>query len=554
MFHSNNVVAHALSQVSDGTDGSGDDDQSGGGSSAGDDSVAADSDEGEPGEDSDGDADRNLRKFNSQMKNLAKQDPEFYQYLKANDKELLAAAEDDDDEDDEDDGDEEVQHSDDEDAEVYDDQDEETDPAAAENTGEIITPELFESMQTAASSGGGKNLKALRALVQAFAAAFQQESRNGVRASPYVITSGVVFQKVVSLCIGSMRHLLDVYFDVKPLPGGAGGSNTRPTASAQWRRGRAVVKTYLSALVHALADAPDPSMCHHLLRHCQSLLPYFAPFPRLSRLLLKQALAAWGQKEKVGVQAFLVIRSMALACPFPFIELTFKGCYIAFGRHTGLAPASTQQRQQQEFLAQCVVELYSLDTAAAYEHAFVYLRELAVQMRQGIASKTSAAVSEVTSWSFLNRFSLWGRAICAMPSKSAGLGDLVYPYVQMAMALLQFVKGARLSPLRLHIIRACLRVTQHAAVYVPLAPPLLEMFRFPEVAKSSNVTGTAVNMECSIKISATALRTRAACDSIVTAALAMLHKFCCLHATSVAFPELVLPIHKVTITAAKCSQ
>ncbi len=48
--------------------------------------------------------------------------------------------------------------------------------------------------------------------------------------------------------------------------------------------------------------------------------------------------------------------------------------------------------------------------------------------------------------------------------------------------------------------------------YVPLAPPLLEMFRYPEVAKSSSVTGTAVNMECSIKISATALRTRAACD------------------------------------------
>ena len=106
-----------------------------------------------------------------------------------------------------------------------------------------------------------------------------------------------------------------------------------------------------------------------------------------------------------------------------------------------------------------------------YEHAFVYLRELAVQMRQGIASKTSAAVSEVTSWSFLNRFSLWGRAICSMPNKTGGLGDLVYPYIQMAMALLKFVQGARLAPLRLHIIRACLRVTQHTNVYVPLAPP-----------------------------------------------------------------------------------
>jgi nucleolar complex protein 2 len=521
-----------------GSDGSEEEEESGGGS----DGEVAASDDGGDDNDSDEDTDQNLRKFNSQMKNLAKQDPEFFQYLQANDKQLLAAA-DDEDEEEEEGGEEEEEEEEDEGDEAGEDGLEDDDGTAV-RSGEIITPELFDSMQAAASSGG-KNLKALRALVHAFAAAFQQETRGGAIKSPYVITSGVVFQKVVSLCIGSMGHMFDVYFDIKPVPGSSSSTNTRPTASAQWRRGRAVVKTYLSALIHALTDAPDPSMCHHLLRHCQALLPYFAPFPRLSRQLLKQALSAWGQKEKVGVQAFLVIRSLALSCPFPFIELTFKGCYISFGRHTGIAPASTQQRQQQEFLAQCVVELYSLDAAAAYEHAFVYLRELAVQMRQGIASKTSAAVSEVTSWSFLNRFSLWGRAICAMPSKAGGLGDLVYPYVQMAMALLKFVQGARLAPLRLHIIRACLRVSQHSGVYVPLAPPLLEMFRFPEVSKSSNVTGTAVNMECSIKISATALRTRAACDSIVTAALAMLHKFCCLHATSVAFPELMLPLHKV---------
>ena len=527
-------------QGSDGTDGSGS------GSSGGDDAseVLDDSGSGDDGaeEENEEEVGRNLRKFNAQMKNLAKQDPEFYQYLKSNDKQLLAAA----DEEEEDEGqeEEEEEEEDGDEGDVEDEPEEVEDVASADKPGEIITPDVFESMQAAAAEGNGKNLKALRALVQAFAAAFQQESRGGGGSSPYVITSGVVFQKVVSLCIGSMSRMFDVYFDVAPLPGSS-SSSSRPTASAQWRRGRAVVKTYLSALIHALTDAPDPSMCHHLLRHCQSLLPYFAPFPRLSRQLLKQALAAWGQKEKVGVQAFLLIRSLALSCPYPFIELTFKGCYIAYGRHTGIAPASTQHRQQQEFLAQCVVELYSLDAAAAYEHAFVYLRELAVQMRQGIASKTSAAVSEVTSWSFLNRFSLWGRAICSMPGKVGGLGDLVYPYIQMAMALLKFMQGARLAPLRLHIIRACLRITQHADVYVPLAPPLLEMFRYPEVAKSSNTTGTAVNMECSIKISATALRTRAACDSIVTAALAMLHKFCCLHATSVAFPELVLPLHKV---------
>jgi nucleolar complex protein 2 len=525
--------------LQEGAGGSDDDDQSSGGSTEVDDD---DDDDGAGDEEEDDDEDdRNLRKFHAQMKNLSKQDPEFYRYLEQHDKELLAAGEHDDN--DEEDDDEQEQEDDDVEG---DDENMDFQSNAEENSGKIITSELFESIQAAATQGGGKNLKALRSLVQAFAAAFQHDASSGP--APYVVTSGVVFQKIVSLCIGSMSRMFDVYFGVQPLSGSSG--STRPTASPQWRRGRAVAKTYLSALVHALSDAPDPSMCHHLLRHCQTLLPYFSPFPRLSRQLLKQALTSWGLKEKVRVQAFLVIRALAVTCPFPFIELTFKGSYIAFGRYTGIAPASTQQRQQQEFLAQCVVELYSLDAAAAYEHAFVYLRELAVQLRQGIASKTAAAVSELTSWSFVNRFLLWGRAICSMPGKPCGLGDLVYPYVQMAMALLRVIPGAKLAPLRLHIIRACLRITQHSGVYVPLAPALLEIFRCPEVIRSSNVTGTAVNMECSIRISSSALKTRAACDSLVAATLAMLLKFCCLHASSIAFPELTLPLHKVILDLA----
>jgi CO dehydrogenase/acetyl-CoA synthase beta subunit len=104
-------------------------------------------------------------KFNSQMKNLSKQDPEFYQYLKQNDKELLNAA-DDDEEEEEEEEEEEGEEEGDDDGEHGSDGDGDGDVEA--EPGEIITADVFESMQAAVAEGGGKNLKALRALVLAF--------------------------------------------------------------------------------------------------------------------------------------------------------------------------------------------------------------------------------------------------------------------------------------------------------------------------------------------------------------------------------------------------
>ena len=35
-------------------------------------------------------------------------------------------------------------------------------------------------------------------------------------------------------------------------------------------------------------------------------------------------------------------------------------------------------------MAQCVIELFGLDLHVAYEHAFVYIRQLAIQLRSAL--------------------------------------------------------------------------------------------------------------------------------------------------------------------------
>ena len=61
----------------------------------------------------------------------------------------------------------------------------------------------------------------------------------------------------------------------------------------------------------------------------------------------------------------------------------------------------------------CVVELYSMDPVAAYQHGFVYIRQLAVELRQAITKKTKTVFQRIYNWQFVNCVQLWGALVIA---------------------------------------------------------------------------------------------------------------------------------------------
>lgn len=80
------------------------------------------------------------------------------------------------------------------------------------------------------------------------------------------------------------------------------------------------------------------------------------------------------------------------------------------------------------FMASCVVEIFGLDSAAAYEHAFGYLRQLAVLVKNAQSQKSKEAFREVYCWQTVNSLELWAKLLSTHSDKEVSLQCLTIPF------------------------------------------------------------------------------------------------------------------------------
>ena len=70
-----------------------------------------------------------------------------------------------------------------------------------------------------------------------------------------------------------------------------------------------------------------------------------------------------------------------------------------------------------------------MDVSTGYQMGFVYIRQLAITLRNAHTSGQSKAWQPVLSWQFLRCLQLWAKLVSEEPS----LEPLVYPLVQICL-------------------------------------------------------------------------------------------------------------------------
>ncbi|KAI0789169.1 Noc2-domain-containing protein [Abortiporus biennis] len=474
-----------------------------------------------------------------ELSKLAEKDPEFYKYLQENDKELLNF-----------------------DPEAAEDEEMDDEEGASEDEEEkapVLTLGLLRQWSKAMLQQ--RSLRALRKLLIAFRAAVHMNEEDQVVA--WSIDSSSVYNKLIITALKYTPLVLDHHCPTKTLPS---GKIKAPTQTQKWKTLQKLILSYFHNTIHLLSQLSEPEMVQLAITESARLVPYITGSRKAVKLYLKTCLDLWSSADdNVRIAAFLAVRKLASASDESILNLALKSTYLTLVRSCKSTSAHTLPSIN--LMKNTASELYTMDHAAAYQHAFGYIRQLAIHLRNSMRMKTKEGYKQVYNWQYVHCVDFWSivlaracdrNAVIERGGEESELRALVYPLVQVTIGAIKLIPNARSYPLHFHLIRSLLHLTRHTGVYVPLAPFLLPVLTttLSSTSKPKASTLRPLDFETNIRAPQQYLKTRIYNEGIVEEAAFLIAEYLGtipVH-SSIAFPEIVVPIVMTLRKAAKAAK
>ncbi|CCI48283.1 unnamed protein product [Albugo candida] len=326
----------------------------------------------------------------------------------------------------------------------------------------------------------------------------------------------------------------------------------------KWKKYHPILIKFCHCLIYLLEETCDQQIQAFVLQQLVHYLPFLVPSNKLQRRLLKVLLKIWAkstENHQLCLLAFVRIRELAIQIPFPFLELCLKGLYLTYMRNTKFT--NELNFTHQILMGNCVVELYGLDLASSYHHAFIYIRQLAIAIRKTVISPSTETFRAVLNWQFVNQLRVWTAVISAYPDENQ-LQQLIYPLCQLINAIVRLASTIRFAPLRFHCVRMLQQLALSSETFVPTSSILLEILDMSpynsSYSGSSKITRTKapgkkndknntinVDLDLCIKVSKSAMESKQVHDLIISKLFELLHREADIYKYEIGFPELTIP-------------
>ncbi|KAJ2915338.1 hypothetical protein MD484_g5073, partial [Candolleomyces efflorescens] len=469
----------------------------------------------------------------AELAQLAEKDPEFYKFLQENDKELLNFKPDElvDDDGDEDDGL-------DKDGDVDMEEDEEKMP--------VLTKEILQKWQKALL--GQRSLRALRKLLVAFRSAAHMNEEDQVLA--WSINSSSVYNKLI---VTSLKYTPVVLEHHIPYKTQANGKFKPPTQNAKFKALQKLILSFFSNIIHIMSQLTDEEMLRLALTESAKLVPYIISSRRTVKQYLKKCLEFWSSgSDSVRISAFVSVRKLASSPDESVMDTILKSTYLSLIRSSKSTSAHTLPSIN--LMKNSASEVFCINHAVSYQHAFGYIRQLAIHLRNSMKIKTKEAYKQVYNWQFAHCVDFWCMVLAracdvkaeAEAGKPSELRPLIYPLVQVSLGSVKLVPNGRSYPFHLQILRSLLHLSRHTETYIPLSTclvPILSSSLTPN-GKLKSSTLKALDFETSIRVPQQYVKTRVYSEGLVEETCFLLAEWLAspgVHG-SIGFPEVVVPI------------
>lgn len=516
---------------------------------------------------------------------LSKKDPEFFKYLKENDADLLdfnAEVEDEDEQDDEQPakkskkskadkktkGKVSKPESDDDEMMDYDaGSDDEAEPTFGQEEEEVaaekipVTMTMLRSWQRAMIEHN--SYRSLRKTILAFRAAahMNQDDEDEIE-TKFKIESAQVFNKLILTALKFTPVVLGKLMPTKETSSGKFKTSPAPAAHPTLPRFALSHFTTIMYLIKSLPSAPSTddaeetteSLLYTVVTESAKMLPWVMEGKRQVKAYLKLLLDLWSSAaDNVRIACFLAVRKVYVAGDESIKELCLKSIYSALLPPLRLTSAHTLPSLN--LMKNSAAELYQINPNISYQHAFGYIRALAIHLRQVVRSGQAdqEAFRAVYNWQFVHCIDFWSLVLSGACDKdkviengglASPLEPLIFPLTQIALGVVRLVPTSRFFPLRFHVLHSMLRVITRTGTYIPLAPFLLEILDSAEFKKSNPKASSlkALDLEYVIRAPNTYLKSRVYQESLAEELTFLMGEFFAAMSRNISFPEMTIPV------------
>ena len=480
--------------------------------------------------------DEELGFHKGQLDALANKDPEFYKYLQENDAELLDFDED---------GNLDV-------LDVSDSDDEDQLQGVKHKETKkpqgpvVITSTLITKWRT--SLIDQHSIRTLRQLILAFRSAAHINDEEE-QESKYSIPDSEIYHEVLMTAIAGVVKVLNHHLPVKETNA---GKLRVPADSPKFKSLSPMIKSYASSLHFLLTNLSDSATIKLVLQSLEPLLPYLLQFRKLLKVITKTVSTIWSEPsvdDPTRVSAFLILRRLMVAGDSGIREDLLRTTYEGVVR--GSRNTTIHTLPGINLLKNSAAELWGMDQKVSYTTGFTHIRQLAIVLRGHVTKPTKDSYKTVYNWQFIHSLDFWSRVLSthcsslleAENGKESQLRPLIYPVVQITLGVMRLIPTSTYFPLRFHLVRSLLRISQATGVYIPLGSALLEVLNTAEMKKVSKTsTSRPLDFELNIRAPTSYLNTRVYQDGVGEQVVELFSEFFVLWCKSIAFPELQLPV------------
>ncbi|KJH43694.1 Noc2p family protein [Dictyocaulus viviparus] len=421
-------------------------------------------------------------------------------------------------------------------------------------------------------------LEDIRLAVEAFSACV---SRVGVvmELPKYIINEQAIFYGTVRLCFERLGNVfMTLATGETKVDSGQKEQESGKTVFKNIRRYQAPLKQYLSSILtgawrrgsnyctfiqdidpqfDSAAGSTIPNHCFvkniqtsevivSTLKAIRAIVDLYALFKKIAKNLTKVLVCIWSRKSwNCRVGAYVCMMKLVKNHPEHFVVL-YKCCYLGFVSSSRHVTDATWPLIH--FAHRTFAELTVLHPNLAYPYAFVYIRQIAIHLRNAIISKKRKdMVQTVYNWQIMQCLYLWTRVLSKAHSvyDCEAISELCYPLTQIIYGMLKLYQSLRYVPLRLHCISLLIQIQANSGTFVPtiaFAADLLSDVELIFAKKLRTMKDVKADLECTLKVSIKVLedaswRTKL-CDHLFRIILQAAH----LVSAQPSFPDIIAPI------------